>query len=749
MEDNQLTIDLEMVKEKRKDVFISYKSEHIDFAEKLFAEFEEHDIKAWFDKDILHTKGGEPYKEHIRKGIENSQFFLLIYTKDVEQSDFILREELGYAIEKGKKICCYAKDEVNFEAMKAELSQKVRDIQWLANERDAAHIAQYREAINDERKRRQLASSVNDLTKRYCEYEDINLFLIRIEMQRLLGLPTPYGTYTSLCRSEISYKPEEIGIVVRKKGLFIPIPEYLKEKLMELKFIGKSDKKDACEIAALWEELNLDTVSLREQLNAYVDKHYDLGEVYDWLEAYSTQISLPAKRDFTSDSLIEAVAEKVAADFIRLIETEKKTMFNGAMLGVLDISDDRTCNLEDHLLELRMYHSDYFTFKCTVELYHILRSVKDTFGDIKVTNLHEYAPFLCSLGMGGFVTVRQEDHLTLMWAKRSDSISSGDMWHFSFDETVSLYKDAEREPEVDGEKGKIRVDKDGNIRVSPYQNLYRGIHEENGIPREKLSDCGICEVGIITSERLEIELLGYAVVDLPVSDSIPVQMRKHRIIAPDGYLEISRMEFVSLYDSVNNYTGRLLTPEAYHLATALQTGRKLFFGQGEWQRDDLKIGKQVEIGKKVKIGSGCVIEDFSTLSDGCEIGVCCKIHRNVFIDEGVKIGNYVKIQNNNSIYHGVTLDDGAFVGTNVCFTNDRYPRSIRRDGKPVTSADWELEYTHVGKGASIGAGAVIRCGVTIGDWAMVGCGAVVTKDVPAGATVVGNPARIIESKEKC
>ena len=77
-----------------------------------------------------------------------------------------------------------------------------------------------------------------------------------------------------------------------------------------------------------------------------------------------------------------------------------------------------------------------------------------------------------------------------------------------------------------------------------------------------------------------------------------------------------------------------------------------------------------------------------------------------------------------------------------------YPRSIRKsDGKPVTRKDWQMRYTTVERGASIGAGAVIRCGITIGEWAMVGCGAVVVNDVPAGATVVGNPARIIESKE--
>lgn len=81
------------------------------------------------------------------------------------------------------------------------------------------------------------------------------------------------------------------------------------------------------------------------------------------------------------------------------------------------------------------------------------------------------------------------------------------------------------------------------------------------------------------------------------------------------------------------------------------------------------------------------------------------------------------------------------------FINDRYPRAIRPDGQAITSNDWDLKETRVCYGASIGAGAVIMCGITIGEWAMVGAGAVVIEDVPAGATVVGNPARIIKTKD--
>jgi acetyltransferase-like isoleucine patch superfamily enzyme len=115
----------------------------------------------------------------------------------------------------------------------------------------------------------------------------------------------------------------------------------------------------------------------------------------------------------------------------------------------------------------------------------------------------------------------------------------------------------------------------------------------------------------------------------------------------------------------------------------------------------------------------------------------------VFIDFNVKIGDCVKIQNNNSIYEGVTLEDGAFVATNVSFINDRYPRSINPDGTLKTGKDWNREETIVRRGASIGAGSVIMCGVEIGEWAMVGAGSVVTKDVPPHTLVFGNPAHII------
>ena len=127
---------------------------------------------------------------------------------------------------------------------------------------------------------------------------------------------------------------------------------------------------------------------------------------------------------------------------------------------------------------------------------------------------------------------------------------------------------------------------------------------------------------------------------------------------------------------------------------------------------------------------------------GCEIGRDTKIGPFVEIQKNVRIGSRCKISSHSFICEGVTIEDEVFVGHGVIFTNDRYPRATA-DGRLQTEADWSVVPTRVGRGASIGSGAVILCGITIGEHALVGAGAVVTKDVAAGATVAGVPARLL------
>ena len=123
------------------------------------------------------------------------------------------------------------------------------------------------------------------------------------------------------------------------------------------------------------------------------------------------------------------------------------------------------------------------------------------------------------------------------------------------------------------------------------------------------------------------------------------------------------------------------------------------------------------------------------------IGAGCVIGKNVYVDVGVTIGDRVKVQNNASLYRGLTIEDGVFIGPGVSFTNDRLPRAVNLDGSAKADADWELTPTVVRVGASLGASAVVLPGRNIGRWAMVGAGAVVTRDVTDHELVVGNPAR--------
>ena len=148
------------------------------------------------------------------------------------------------------------------------------------------------------------------------------------------------------------------------------------------------------------------------------------------------------------------------------------------------------------------------------------------------------------------------------------------------------------------------------------------------------------------------------------------------------------------------------------------------------------------VAASVRLGTGVTIHhpDLVNLY-GCEIGDDTKIGAFVEIQKNAVVGRRCKISSHTFVCEGVTLDDEVFVGHGVMFINDRHPRATAA-GRLQTEQDWQVIPTHVGRGASIGSGAVIMCGVTIGENAMIGAGAVVTRDVAAGATVAGVPARV-------
>jgi acetyltransferase-like isoleucine patch superfamily enzyme len=151
------------------------------------------------------------------------------------------------------------------------------------------------------------------------------------------------------------------------------------------------------------------------------------------------------------------------------------------------------------------------------------------------------------------------------------------------------------------------------------------------------------------------------------------------------------------------------------------------------------------IAPDVKMGQNVTVYAFVNLY-GCSIGDNSRIGAFVEIQKNAQIGNNVKVSSHTFICEGVTIEDDVFVGHNVSFINDKYPRATSSDGQPQSEAHWQVVPTRVKRGASIGTSSTILCGVTIGENAVVGAGSVVTRDIPDGATVVGNPARPIRSE---
>lgn len=512
------------------------------------------------------------------------------------------------------------------------------------------------------------------------------LFSILSAVQRCFGDLTSSGRYVKLETCSEIWSPEQISARLTDVKFILPIPESRREELKSMGFYSEAS----------------DDTRMLERLRRF-------------LLEYDGQME--------ADALIEKTACEVA-DYVLERLKNHATMFNGPMVGVSGITAQRSQDgIETHSLTMEMYRSDYFTFKVMSKIYgNLIASLGDRANPFDIRTIEDipyYAPFLCSLGMGGFLLQKEELKESALWIKRSSGCEAGNLYHFSYDETVAI-KD---------------LNEDGKT-VNLYGTMYRGIKEELGLSGDELMrEGGIFEIGVIlTSSRIELELLSFQVLHPSAYSRFPELLEA----ADDSKLEVGEQFFLQLGDYRRELTGRFPTPEALALIQRLEVRYKeeMLLRQ---KRNTLlvQISPLTEMGKDVKT------DDFVIVGDRCRIGRECKIHHFVHIDDDVVIGNRVKIQNNVMIPHGVTLEDGVFVGPSVVFTNDKNPRSVTPDGLLKSGDDWTMTPTLVKEGASLGGGAVIVCGVTIGKWAMVGAGALVTKDVPDYALVTGCPAKVV------
>jgi acetyltransferase-like isoleucine patch superfamily enzyme len=165
------------------------------------------------------------------------------------------------------------------------------------------------------------------------------------------------------------------------------------------------------------------------------------------------------------------------------------------------------------------------------------------------------------------------------------------------------------------------------------------------------------------------------------------------------------------------------------------------------RKGDGEVESYTRIAPDVKLGKDVKVFAFVNLY-GCTIGDRTKVGTFVEVQKNAVIGSDCKISSHTFICEGIHIGDGVFVGHNVTFTNDRYPRAVNLDGSMQTEKDWEVIPTYVEDGASIGSSAIVLCGVTIGKNAMVGAGSVVTKSIPPGELWAGNPARFIRKVDQ-
>lgn len=534
-----------------KDLFISY-SKNFDIVSTFLKDFRSSGITTWVDIENLYKNPSEDFGEEIEQNIRDSSAFLLIYSKESMQSEYV-KKELDYAFSINKPILCFPYfpncEELNYNKYRNVLGN-LDKIQWLCNSQQVARIPGLSEYIEGNERFRDLQSLIVDMPDQDSDKFAVDIILARIGIQIFLKKPlTPFGTFTSFeCNPDV-YRNEDIHMRVLNKSFYVSPPQELAYRIQP--FLDKS-KKWQSELAQYNQDYEIESEELFAQMVHFI----------------CTKGHMTAPEALT----IIDQARRQAVEIIEKALEIDSLMFNGPMVGVHHLRADRTPGGERSVLYIDLYQSDYYTFKFTGELYHLLKKMGVEFS-IRLDNIKEYAPFLCSLGLGGFILVKHGQEEYLQWVKRSGLIQAKKMWHFSYDETVHLLKDLM----LDDKKKPIRDKQGHQMKLDTGILFKRALKEELRLQNQispKFKK-GIFEIGLIECDRLEIELLSYAIIETDPQLSIDDQLRIYTDSAKDK-IEREKIEYIpfSKEGIVKELHGKFVTPEALTLANRLLVQKK-------------------------------------------------------------------------------------------------------------------------------------------------------------------------------
>lgn len=528
-----------------KDIFISY-SKNFDIVHAFLKDFEANGITTWIDIENLYKKPSEDFGEEIKLNIQNSSAFLLIYTKESIQSEYV-KQELEYAFSLKKQILCFPYfpncEELNYNKHRS-FSEHLNEIQWLCNSQQIWRIPGLQEYIEGNERFRDLQSLISELPAEDNNKLAVDIILARIGIQICLKKPlTPFGSFTPLeCNTDV-YDNEDIHFNILNKSFYVTPTE--KSALRIKSFLDKSEK---------W----------RQQL-----AQYNQGYEIENKEIYTQMIDFICEQCNISQQDAEAIVEQAREQAVNIIEKDLEVntlMFNGPMVGIHNLRPSRTPGDENSTLDIDLYQSDYYTFKFTGELYHLLKKQGVQF-NIKLGNISKFAPFLCSLGLGGFLIIKHGNEEYLQWVKRSSLIQAKNMWHFSYDETVHLLKDLR----LDANGNPLR-DSKKNMQLDPKILFNRALNEELRLQNKIAPHFkkGIFEIGLIECDRLEIELLSYAIIETDPTLSINDQLKVYTDSAKDK-IEREKIDYIlfTKEDIIKELQGKFITPEALMLAEHL------------------------------------------------------------------------------------------------------------------------------------------------------------------------------------